>query len=206
MKQMRNLWAGLALLAALLAVPVQAGNGPEKLVYDTTEDILVLLRKNQAVYKKDNQQLYHMVHERILPHFDFRAMSRLVLGANWRNATEDQRSRFTEAFRDLLVRTYATALLKYTNEKVVYLPYHGKDTDRKVIVKTEVKPNDGGPVIPLYYSFYHKSDVWKVFDVTIEGVSLVTNYRSVYAEKIRKDGLDALIDSIRKDQGKESKA
>lgn len=204
MKQLRILGAGLTLLLVASIAPVQAGSGPDKLVYDTTEDILVLLRKNQAVYKKDNNQLYAMVHERILPHFDFRAMSRLVLGQNWRNATEDQRNRFTDAFRDLLVRTYATALLKYTNEKVVYLPYHGKDTDRKVIVKTEVKPNDGGPVIPLYYNFYRKDGVWKVFDVSIEGVSLVTNYRNVYSEKIRKEGLDALIDSIRKDQGSQA--
>jgi len=109
------------------------------------------------------------------------------------------------AFRDLLVRTYATALLKYTDEKIELLPYHAQPNDRKVIVKTEIRPGAGGPAIPLYYRFYDNKGQWKVFDVSIDGVSMVTNYRSVYAEKVRKQGLDALIAQIGKENTTDKK-
>lgn len=184
------------ILAVFSSTPFASTSSPDKLVRDTTNEILSLLRKNHKTYDRDHKKLYAMVHKKILPHFDFTAMSRMVLARNWRSANEDQRERFTVAFRDLLVRTYATALLKYTNEKVEFLPYHGKSADKKVIVKTEIRPGDGGPVIPLYYRFYNRKGEWKVFDVSIEGVSMVTNYRNVYAEKVRKQGLDALIAQI----------
>lgn len=189
---------GLAIFILTLfsSVSIAATAAPDVLVRDTTNEILSLLRKNKAAYKKDTKKLYAMVHKKILPHFDFTAMSRMVLARNWRSANEDQRSRFTIAFRDLLVRTYATALLKYTNEKIAFLPYHAQPSDRKVLVKTEIRPDAGGPAIPLYYRFYDNKGQWKVFDVSIDGVSMVTNYRSVYAEKVRKQGLDALIDQI----------
>ncbi|GMR19704.1 MAG: ABC transporter substrate-binding protein [Gammaproteobacteria bacterium] len=182
-------------------MPVNAQAMPDQLVRDTTEKILVLLKKNHAIYKRDNSKLYQMVYEKILPHFDFSAMSRLVLSRNWRSANADQRIRFTKAFEGLLVRTYATALLKYTNQEIIYLPFHAKPTDKKAIVKTEIKSAKGGPNIPLNYSFYNKNGSWKVYDVAIEGISLVTNYRSVYADKVRKQGLDALINSIDKNPG-----
>ena len=189
---------GLAIFILTLfsSVSMAATAAPDVLVRDTTNEILSLLRKNHTAYKKDTKKLYAMVHKKILPHFDFTAMSRMVLARNWRSANENQRSRFTIAFRDLLVRTYATALLKYTNEKIAFLPYHAQPSDRKVMVKTEIRPGAGGPAIPLYYRFYDKQGEWKVFDVSIDGVSMVTNYRSVYAEKVRKQGLDALIDQI----------
>lgn len=178
---------------------------PDKLVKDTTNEILSLLRKNHKAYSSDHKKLYKMVHEKVLPHFDFTAMSRMVLAQNWRKANDDQRARFTVAFRDLLVRTYATALLKYTNEKVVFLPYHGKQGDKKVMVKTEIKPDAGGPAIPLHYRFYNRNGEWKVFDVSIDGVSMVTNYRSVYSEKVRKEGLDSLIAQISKENTSDKK-
>jgi len=188
----------LLLLLTLAAAPVQAQAMPDELVRTTTDKIQALLKQNHALYKKDTDKLYAMVYEHILPHFDFRAMSKLVLARNWRGASEDQRTRFAGEFRDLLVRTYATALLNYTDEEIIMMPFRASPGDKRVEVKTEVKRSSGGPNIPLYYRFYKKDEKaeWKVYDVSIDGISMVTNYRSVYADKIRKQGLDALIASM----------
>jgi phospholipid transport system substrate-binding protein len=126
-------------------------------------------------------------------------MARSVLALNWRRASDEQRERFVGEFRELLVRTYATALLKYTNEEIRYLPVFAKPQDKQVLIRTEVVQGGGGANIPLHYSFYRSDSSWKVYDVSIEGVSLVTNYRSTYAEKVRNDGLDALIASLSAD-------
>jgi phospholipid transport system substrate-binding protein len=183
----------LTLVLGFMIGAAQADVPPDQLVRERTTKIIELLKKNKDAYAKDQKKLYAMVQEQVLPYFDFRAMSRLVLGKHWREASEDQRSRFAAEFRDLLVRTYATALLKYTNEEVVYLPFRSSPEDKTVTVKTEVKQGGGGPLIPIHYSFYLTDASWKVFDVTIDGVSLVTTYRGTYAEKIRTEGLDALI-------------
>lgn len=171
---------------------------PDQLVRERTGKIIELLKANKDVYAKDHKKLYTMVNEQVLPYFDFRAMSRLVLGKYWREANDGQRDRFTAEFRDLLVRTYATALLKYTNEQVLYLPFRSSPGEKTTTVKTEVKQAGGGPNIPIHYSFYLTDQSWKVFDVVIDGVSLVTTYRGTYAEKIRNEGMDALIASMKK--------
>jgi len=183
---------GFAVSAAHADVP------PDQLVRERTSKIIELLKKNKDTYAKDHKKLYAMVQEQVLPYFDFRAMSRLVLGKHWREASEDQRNRFANEFRDLLVRTYATALLKYTKEEVLYLPFRSSPGEKTATVKTEVKQGGGGPTIPIHYSFYLTDASWKVFDVTIDGISLVTTYRSTYAEKIRNEGTDALIASMAK--------
>ena len=136
MKKRYRVYAAIALFWLLPAA--MAGNSPDQIVRQATDEILPLLKKNHDLYEKDHARLYAMVYERILPYFDFRAMSKLVLARHWRRATEDQRRRFTEAFRDLLVRTYATALLNYTNEEILFLPFHAKPGDKRVTVKTEV--------------------------------------------------------------------
>lgn len=189
----------LAVMFLILVTPIRAEDMPDKILSEAASEIQGLLKKNHAAYKADRKKLYKMVHEKVLPHFDFSAMSRLVLARYWRTADEDQRGRFTLAFRDLLVRTYATAFLKYTNDKIKFLPFRGKPGDKRVVVKTEIQPAAGGPAIPIDYRFYNKGKGWKVYDVTIDGISLVLNYRNVYAEKIRKQGLNALIASITKE-------
>lgn len=193
----------MAALISVLLTPfgLAAAPMPDELVKGTTDQIVELLKANRAVYEKDHVKLYDMVYTRILPHFDFRVMSRAVLGRYWRDASDEQRSRFAGEFRDLLVRTYATALLKYTDEKVVYLPFNGRPEDKTTVVKTEVKLSGGGPPVPILYSFYQGRDGWKVYDVTINGVSLVTNYQSTYAAKIKNDGIEALIASMAPSQG-----
>lgn len=172
-----------------------AAAAPDAVVRKTTEDIIASLKKNKATYARDMSKLYAMVDERVLPLFDFERMSQWVLGRYWRQASEDQRSRFVQEFRTLLVRTYATALLNYTDQKVVIQPTQKKN-EREAVVKTEVQQGSGAPAVPIQYSFYKSASDWKVFDVTIDGVSLVANYRGTYASKVKQQGIDGLIASI----------
>ncbi|MHB8454315.1 MAG: MlaC/ttg2D family ABC transporter substrate-binding protein [Acidiferrobacterales bacterium] len=191
-------------IAALLMIvlvagisPVRADVMPQQLVQQTTDDILATIKANRAAYAKDHSKLYKLAEEKVLPYFDFVRMSQWVLGRNWRTATPEQRARFVPLFRDLLVRTYSTALLNYTDQQIVFLPVTMRPGDADIQVKTEVKQSGGAPNIPIYYSFYKTRDgSWKVYDVSIDGISLVTNYRSVYASKIREEGMDALLASL----------
>lgn len=180
------------LLVTAIAV---AQTPPDQLVRETTDIILRELKANKQAYERDPKKLYAMVQEKVLPHFDFRVMARSVLGRYWREATEEQRNRFIKEFRDLLVRTYATALLKYTNEEIRYLPFRANPGDKTVVVRTEVV-QPGGPSIPIHYSFYRTDSGWKVYDIAIDGVSLVANYRNTYANKVKNESLDALINSL----------
>jgi len=184
----------LSFASSALAVDVP----PDQLAREATDKIVALLKANKNDYSKDQKKLYAMVDEHVLPHFDFRAMSRTVLGRNWREATEDQRTNFSSEFRNLLVRTYATALLKYNDEQIVYLPFRMSPEDRTVTVKSEVRRQDGPP-IAIQYSFYHTDKGWKVYDVAIEGASLVSTYQSTFAARVQKEGLDALIASLARD-------
>ena len=182
----------------ILGTPaVRAAVPPEQLVHQTTNQILETIKAHREVYAKHHDKLYQLAEEKVLPYFDFVRMSQWVLGRNWRTASEEQRTRFVTLFRDLLVRTYSTALLQYTDQKIIYLPVNAAPGSTQMLVRTEVQQSGGAPDIPIYYSFYkNRSGDWKVYDVSIDGVSLVTNYRSVYAEKIRREGMDALLDSL----------
>lgn len=169
----------------------------QQLVKDTTDQLLARLERDRETLRKNPDQIYTLVEDIVLPHFDFTRMSQWVLGKYWRSADAKQRTRFTEEFRILLVRTYATALLEYTDQTVRYLPFHAPDDAKTVTVKTEIVQSTGGPPIPLHYSLYrNKSGEWKVYDIAVEGVSLVTNYRSSFAADIREKGLDSLIDRL----------
>lgn len=189
--------AFVALFGLLLSFTVAAADvtPPDQIARTAIDKIIQLIKSHKDEYARDHKKLYEMVDREVLQYFDFRAMSRAVLGRYWREASEDQRERFTKEFRDLLVRTYATALLKYTNEEVRFLPFRPTD-EKTALVRTEIIQAGGGPNIPIHYSFFRSEQGWKVYDVAIEGVSLVTNYRGTYAEKARTQGLDALIASI----------
>lgn len=193
----RLLMVMVLMIAGFLPATQAAAPGPDQTVREATDKILLLIRQNRAVYQGDTRKLYAMVDQHVLPYFDFRKMSALVLGSNWREADAAQRDRFTSEFRQLLVRTYATALLKYNDEKVVILPYRAPlPDDRTATVKTEVRRAGQAP-IPINYEFYLNRDgLWKVYDVSIEGVSIVTSYTNTYAERVSRDGLDKLIANL----------
>ncbi|HRD50116.1 MAG: ABC transporter substrate-binding protein [Candidatus Competibacter sp.] len=173
-----------------------AARAPQDVVQDTSARMVDALRKNRTALDRDPGRLYELVHQIVLPNFDFELMSRWVLGRAWQQATPEQRRRFTEEFRTLLVRTYAKALLEYSDEEIRVLPQPAMADGNETTVRTEVKPKTGQP-IPINYSMHLGNDVWRVYDVTVEGVSLVTNYRSTFASQIRNNGLDALIADLR---------
>lgn len=187
------------ILAMLILIPT-AGSGdirsPDRLVSETTAQIVDLLKTNRAAYAEDHEKLYAMVHEHIVPHFDFEVITRLVLARYYKQASSEQRAHFADGFRDLLIRTYATALLKYQDEEFVFHPFSTNPEEDRVIVKTEFKRRDGGPNVPVDFRFFKGQNGWKAYDVIIEGVSMVTNYRSVYASQIQREGLDAVIEKL----------
>lgn len=193
----RSVIAALILFFAPLAPAAEIT--PEQLAHEATDKIVVLLKANKDAYSKDHKKLFAMVDEHVLAHFDFRAMSRTVLGRYWREANDDQRLNFINEFRNLLVRTYGTALLKYNDEEIVYLPFRMSPEDRTATVKSEVRRKDGGPPIAIQYNFYRTEKGWKVYDVAIEGASLVSTYQSTFAARVQKEGLDALIASLTQD-------
>ena len=189
----------ILLVFLLMPVIAQAEEpAPLTLVRQTTEQMLAALDKERDEIDSKPEKLYELVDKIVLPHFDFERMSKLVLGKYWRKASTVQRSRFTDEFRNLLVRTYATSMKEYSDQKITYLPFDMKPTDTDVTVKTEVDQNSGFPV-PIDYVMYLKNGEWKVYEVVIDGVNLVINYRTSFASEIAKPGgLDGLIDTMSK--------
>ena len=185
----------LALLLAVSVLVMAADVSPQELVRDTSSRMLLAMHEEHDIIEKDTAHLYQLVEEIVLPYFDFQRMSQWVLGKNWRNATAQQREQFVEQFRMLLVRTYGTALLEYADEEIEYLPFTGQQNADNVTVRTEIDQAGVG-VIPITYSMYQSGAGWKVYDISISGVSLVTNYRSTYGSIIRKDGIDRLIHQL----------
>ncbi len=186
----------LLLLGALAVRPALAAHAAEQLVQETTDKVLTRLRADSDKLKADSSLIYPLVEDLVLPHFDFAKMSQWVLGKNWRTADETQREQFTNEFRTLLVRTYAKALLEYTDQSMRYLPFHAEEGARKVTVKTEIE-QAGGPAIPLDYSMYlNSAGQWKVYDIKVDGVSLVLNFRSSFATEIRNGGIPKLLEKL----------
>ena len=189
-------------LLMLLSVAHAENIGADALIKQTSEKVLSTLSNNSEEYKENPARVFDLVNEIILPHLDFKAMSKLALGKNWRKATEDQQLRFVDAFKNMLIRTYSKSLTEYAGQEIQFLPYtppaEGK---RTVVVKTQIK-QETGPVIPIDYRLRIKDDIWKVYDIKIDGISLVTNYRNSFASDVRKVGMDGLIDKLQKKKDK----
>lgn len=190
---------GALLLAAAMALlpAARAADQPhpaEETVREAADRVLARLEAEKNVIESNPARVYDLAQSIILPHFDFERMSRWVLGRHWRDASEAQRERFTEEFRTLLVRTYARALAEYSEQEVEFLATRERAED-DVLVRTEVRQS-GGPPIPIHYSMHRTDGTWKVYDVTIDGISLVTNYRSAFSSQIRQGGVERLIDRL----------
>ena len=185
----------LAVVLLLVVLPAQAVSGPEKLIKDTSDKVIAEIKDNAASYQSDPQRIYRLVDELVLPHFDFTAMTDLALGRYRDKVNDQQKPTIVNEFRQLLVRTYSSALLEYTDQELIYLPMEGSEADGKVVVRTEIEQAGGFP-IPINYSLRLGEDGWKVFDISVDEVSLVTNYRSSFARAIKKDGVDGLIKTL----------
>jgi phospholipid transport system substrate-binding protein len=190
-------WLSVLLIGGLLSAAAHAATPPEELVKDTSQRMLKALQEEKTDLKKNPERVTALVNEIVLPHFDFVRMSKLALGRYWRRADEKQQQAFVEQFRALLVRTYRSALTEYRDQTIRYLPFSGDQSSGDVTVKTQVD-QPGGSTIPIDYTLHLENDEWKVYDVVIDGISLVINYRSSFSSEIRQSGIDGLIDKLRK--------
>ena len=184
-----------ALVLLLVVWPVFAAMGPEQLIRQTSDKVLAEIKNNADVYQSDPEQIYRLVDDVVLPHFDFSAMTDLALGRYKDEVNGEQRPTIVNEFRSLLVRTYSSALLEYTDQELIYLPMEGVESDGIVTVRTEIEQAGGFP-IPINYTLRLGDDGWKVFDISVDDVSLVTNYRSSFARAIKKNGVDGLIKTL----------
>ncbi len=194
----------VAILAAAFSLSAAAtGNtSPQELVKTTTDRVLERLADDREAIENSPDRLFEIVDEIIIPHFDFERMSRRVLGKAWKRASPEQQSQFVKEFRTLLVHTYATALKIYSDETIEYLPPREKEGGKETTIRTQIIQS-GSPPIPINYRMYQRDDGWKVFDIAIDGVSLVINYRSTFKSEIRKNGVDGLIARLAKHNSKQ---
>lgn len=183
-------------LALLTVLPVAAraadGADAQALVRATADRVLAEVRANKARLERDSSGIYDLVQRYVVPHFDFARMTQSAMGRHWRGASEDQRAALVREFQEMLVRTYAVALLNYSGQQIEYLPLRAVPSDDDVLVQTKVS-DAGAPPIPIDYRLSRAVGSWKVYDVTIDGVSLVSNYRSMFAEQVQRNGVDGLI-------------
>lgn len=183
------------IFATLVATTAQAQETPDVLIKQVTEDVLEIVRNDKDIQSGNTQKAIDLVDKKVLPHFDFLHMTALALGKDWRKATPQQQQQLTAEFKTLLVRTYSNALTGYKNQKVVYKPFKMNAGETDVLVRTEVL-QPGSKAVQLDYSLEKKESGWKVYDVTVAGISLVTNYRDQFAQEVRNGGVDGLIATV----------
>ncbi len=168
---------------------------PDVLAKNTTQEVLNVLRNNQDI-RTDPKKVTELVEAKIVPHFDFTKMTRLAVGKGWRQATPEQQQTLVTEFRNLLVRTYGTSLTKYKNETVDFKPLKMDPNATDVTVRSQINWSGSSQPVAVDYSMEKTPDGWKVYDVTIEAVSLVTTYRGSFADQVQRSGVDGLIASL----------
>jgi len=182
---------------SILADPVApAIESPVALLERTSQQVIKILREDQELLRAEPDRVYKIVDEYILPHLDQVTMAKLALGKNWKKASREQKLAFVKAFRDLLVRTYSKSLVEFKDQEIRYFPVHLAPDTNRISVKAEVI-QPGGPSIPLAYRMRIKDNAWKVYDIKIDGISLVTSYRGTFTQEIRKSGIDGLLEYMR---------
>jgi phospholipid transport system substrate-binding protein len=184
------------LLAAwLVAFPAAAEVSPDTLVDNTAQEVLSIVRQDKELRAGNMAKILDLVEAKVLPHFNFTRMTRLAMGKNWNKATPQQQEELVKEFRTLLVRTYSNALITYSDYKIKVEPLRSKAGDTDTTVKTKVMQDNGQPV-DIDYSMEKTGDGWKVYDVTVAGVSLVTNYRSTFNSQVRDGGVEKLLKTL----------
>jgi phospholipid transport system substrate-binding protein len=188
--------ASLILAAALIAPAALAQDtAPDALVKGVTQEVIGVIKQDKDIQAGNQRKTIALVEEKVLPHFNFARMTALAMGPNWRKATPEQQKALIEQFRTLLVRTYSTALSSYRNQVIDFKPMRAQAADADVIVRSEVKQPGGEPV-SIDYSMEKTPGGWKVYDVVVGGVSLVTTYRDTFTNEVRNNGIDGLIKAL----------
>ena len=188
-------WFLLILYFTLTAA--YAATSPNEVVKETADGVINHIENNRPILEKNPEKIYEMVDELIIPRFDFISMSKWVLGKHWKQATEAQRYEFINQFKELLVRTYARALLEYSGQEIKYFPVEQNPKSNLAVVRTELTSLSNAQ-LPILYRMHQKNEEWKVVDVSVDGVSLVTTYRGSFATQIKKNGFDSLLIELSK--------
>jgi phospholipid transport system substrate-binding protein len=190
-----RLGAALAVVAAL-AGAARAQEAPDALVKRVSQDVLATIKSDPQIQAGNQARIREMIETKLLPNFDFTRMTALAVGKNWRQASPEQQKRLTDEFRTLLVRTYSAALNRYRDEQIEYKPLRMNPGDTDVVVRTQVLRSVGTQPVQMDYSLEKTPEGWKAYDVTVGGVSLVTNYRDEFNAQIASGGIDGLIKSL----------
>jgi phospholipid transport system substrate-binding protein len=185
----------LAFLAAFVPVVALAQEAPDALVKRVTDEVLAIIKADKDLQAGNPNKIAELAEAKVLPHFDFMRMTRLAVGRNWQQASDAQKEQLVREFRTMLVRTYSTSLTAYRNQTIEVKPLKMAAADKETTVRTAVV-QQGGPQIPIDYSMEKTDSGWKVYDVVIDGASLVTTYRSTFNEQVQKGGIDGLLKTL----------
>jgi phospholipid transport system substrate-binding protein len=186
-----------SLLLALLAPLAQAQTvAPDALVKGITDEVSATIMKDKDIQAGDTKKAADLIEAKIVPHFNFTRMARIAMARNWRSATPEQQKELASEFKTLLVRTYSTALVNYKGQRIDYKPLRAKPEDDEVTVKSEVKPSGSTQPVAIDYELEKTANGWKIYDVKVDGISLVTTYRETFATEVRERGIEGLIKSL----------
>jgi len=186
----------LAMVWSAAAAAQAPDLAPDVQAKKVTEEVLAIIRADKEIQAGNTRKILDLVEAKVLPHFNFTRMTRLAVGAPWRQASSAQQQSLTNEFRLLLVHTYTNAFTQYRDQVVEYKPLKLQPGDTEVVVRSLVKQKGGADPIDINYSMEKTDAGWKVYDVTIAGVSLVQNYRSTFNSEIQKSGIDGLIATL----------
>ncbi len=191
---MKQVWLSVLMCALLLtaATELAAAEAPMDIVRNTTDQVLDRVQNDREALRQDPAKMFALVSEVIFPHFDFPIMAQWVLGTHWKEADEASRAEFVDQFRKLLVRTYATALLEFSDQAITYPDDTATVKGRTVEVRQEIDQSGSEPIL-IGYRLHSIGGNWKVFDVAVDGVSLVKTYRASFSSLIKDGGLPGLI-------------
>ena len=183
------------VVLALAPAFALAQEAPDALVKRTTDEVLAIIKADKDVQAGNMSKVVQLAEQKVLPHFDFERMTRLAVGRNWATATPEQKQALTKEFRTMLVRTYSSSLSQYRNQTIDVKPTKLAANDKEATVRTAVL-QQGGPSIPIDYAMEKMEGGWKVYDVIIDGASLVTTYRGTFNDQVQKGGLDGLLKTL----------
>jgi phospholipid transport system substrate-binding protein len=195
---MTKLWRVLMCWLAVAALPAAGQEmSADALVKSVTLEVIDIIAKDKEIKAGSRAKLIEVIEAKVLPHFNFGAMTALAMGQNWAKASPEQKKRLSAEFKTLLVRTYASALAAYSEQKFDFRPLRAKPTDTDVTVNVRVL-QPGAQAVPIDYSMEKTATGWKVYDVMVGGVSLVANYRTEFSNTVRASGIDGLIRELEK--------
>ncbi len=192
MKSLLKIIVGLLCFVGVAQAEIIA---PDVLIRTTVDEVLSIVKSDKDIKAGNQQKILEMVESKVLPHFDFVHMTRLSVGKSWRAATPEQKQALVKEYRDILVRTYTKAFTIYRDQTVEVKPVKMAADATEVTIKTSINKPGAAP-IPVNYEMEKGADTWKVFDLTIEGVSLVTSYRGTFNSEIQEKGIDGLIKTL----------